>query len=260
MAQQEQTKAINDDTKLKVGDRVIVDNDKKGQIKWIGEHKVLGLGTWYGVRLVEKRGDCNGTWKDNKFFYCPHGHGIIVQKKRIKNLYLKNDFDFMNEKEIKNDDTTKAIMENRLKLSKLKSKFRDMDKDGNKLVDVNEFGKIVKDAFSNLTNNEVKKLFEEVDVSKSGSISYAEFDSWIKKLGGLSVLEHKDFIDIRNKFKAMDKDGDQKISRDEFVNVCCELFPFILSKDSAKLFDEIDISKDGNIQFNEFDQWVKKQQ
>jgi len=134
-----------------------------------------------------------------------------------------------------------------------------MDKDGNKLVDLHEFTKIIKDSFPNLSANETKKLFQEVDVSNSGNISFAEFDAWVQKLGGLSVLEHKDFIEIRNKFQKMDKDGDKKISREEFVAVCSELFPSITSKDAGSLFDEVDTSKDGQIQFDEFDIWVKKQ-
>jgi len=260
MAQQADWRAVQKEDELKVGTRVIVDKDKKGQIMWAGEDKLLGVGRWYGVRLADKRGNMGGTWKDKKFFWCPHGYGMMMQKNRIKGIYLNEEYDFMDEKEPnKEDPMMQQIQENRKRLADLRAKFRSMDHDGNKLVDVEEFGKIIAGMFPKLKKAEVKKLFQEVDVSNSGNISFAEFDAWVKKLGGLHILEHKDFMDIRQKFVAMDKDGNAMISKDEFMQVFCELFPSIPSKNAESLFSEIDTSGDGQIQFSEFDKWTKSQ-
>ena len=79
----------------KVGDKVEIKPDRKGQIKWIGEAKEFGAGKYFGIRLTEKRGDCDGEWKDVRFFQCPEGFGQYVQ---LRNIVKKIDFadDFMN--------------------------------------------------------------------------------------------------------------------------------------------------------------------
>ena len=80
---------------VRIGDRVMIDDDKKGQIKWIGVQKLFGPGVWYGVRLVEARGNCDGTYKGIEAFKCPHNCGLYVQKSRITKLLPFEKFDFM---------------------------------------------------------------------------------------------------------------------------------------------------------------------
>jgi len=265
MSQQPTTQKLTDKDELQEGDRVIVDKNKKGQIRVvITDDKVLGMGTYYGIRLTEPRGVTNGTYKDKKFFWCPDNHGVIVQRKRIKQRYLGTDYDFSKEEEPKTENPTlERLRKKRAELKRLKAKFRSMDKDGSLTIDVEEFGNIVsgKDGlYPSMKKKEVQKLFNEIDVTKSGSISYAEFDGWVKKLGGIHVMEHKDFLQIREKFKKMDKDGDAKITLDEFLDTTCIVFPKLTKNEAAHLFSEIDTSGDGTVTFDEFDTWVKNQE
>lgn len=264
MSQQPTTQKLTDKDELKVGDRIIVDKDKKGQIRVImKDDKVLGMGTYYGVRLTQQRGITNGTFKDKEFFWCPDNYGLIIQRKRIKARYLGEDYDFSKEtKPNVENPTLERLRKKRAELKKLKRKFKSMDTDGSLTVDVNEFGKIVsgKDGlYPKMTKNEVAKLFSEIDVTKSGSISYAEFDGWVQKLGGIHVMEHKDFLKIRETFKQMDKDGDAKITLEEFIDATTKLFPKLTKNETTHLFSEIDTSGDGTVTFDEFDEWVKKQ-
>ena len=264
MAQAPDSRSLTDDIDLKVGDRVFVDRTKKGQIKWIGENKVLDIGKHYGVRLVEKRGTMNGTFKDIKFFWCPDNYGVLVPRRRITAIYTKKDFDFSEETEpIKDDPSMRAIRQRRKDIARMKEKFRAMDTDGNLLVDLKEFTKLVTGKgglFPTMTTNEVKKLFDEIDVTKSTTISYAEFDAWTKSLGGIHVLEHKDFVRIREQFKEMDKDGDKQISPSEFQTGINRVFPSLNTADCEQLFKEIDGNGNGSISFNEYDAWVKNQE
>ena len=46
-----------------IGDKVMVDESKMGQIKSIGQHPAWGKGTFYGVRLTEKIGSSDGEFK-----------------------------------------------------------------------------------------------------------------------------------------------------------------------------------------------------
>jgi len=134
------------DDKLEVADKVVVKPDRRGQIKWIGEAKNFGVGTWYGVRLVEQKGQCNGTFKDHKFFQCPDGYGVYVQKPLISKKLDKNDpnaaFDFMDEEkkyEQEKEEEMKQLKVEQDKLRLVKQRFQAIDTDGNKSVDVNEW-------------------------------------------------------------------------------------------------------------------------
>ena len=94
---EEKKEEKKEDVEYKVGDRVMVKPTKKGQIKWIGEAKEFGAGKYYGIRLTEDRGDCDGEWKEVRFFQCPEGYGVYVQKRMIVKP-IEGDFDFMNVK------------------------------------------------------------------------------------------------------------------------------------------------------------------
>jgi len=264
MAQAPHIAPLKKDEQLQIGDRVVVDKDKHGQIKWIGEHQVLGTGKFYGVRLTEKRGLCNGTYKEVKFFWSPENYGVLVPASRITGRYLDSDFDFREEKEpIKVDPGIEQIKQKRKELQKLKKKFRAMDKDGDLLVDQSEFFKLVTGSeglFPKMTVLEVKKLFEDIDVTKSGKISFAEFDAWVQSLGGVHVMEHKDFVKIRQQFVDMDKNKDKKISLEEFTTAFGKVFPKMNSEEAVRLFNEIDVSHNGTIEFEEYDSWVKQQE
>ena len=72
-----------------VGDKVEIKPGKKGQIKYIGEAKNLGVGIWYGIRLTEKRGTCDGYSKGHEFFKCQDGYRI-KNKKNIFNIFKFN--------------------------------------------------------------------------------------------------------------------------------------------------------------------------
>lgn len=51
-----------------IGDCIMIDDSKLGQIKSIGQHPAWGKGTWYGIRLTEKIGNCDGEFKG--IFFC----------------------------------------------------------------------------------------------------------------------------------------------------------------------------------------------
>jgi len=258
----ELSKKLEDTDELKVGDRVVVDKDKIGQIRWIGEDKALATGTHYGVRLTEKRGVCDGTFKDVKFFWCPEAYGVIVQRRRIKALYTADDFDFSTE-ERPVDPAIAAIAEKKAEIKRMKMKFREMDTSGDLALDIKEFTKLVtgkEGLFPSMTEKEVKRLFDEIDGTKSGSVSYAEFDAWAKGVGGWSIMEKGDYLQLVEKFKTMDKDGDAKIDVDEFTSAGCELFPSMNKDELISLFNIIDASGDGSITMDEFGEWAAKQE
>lgn len=88
------TEEKKEDISYEVGDRVEIKPNKQGQIKYIGDNKAFGAGTtYYGIRLTEKRGNCDGEWKNNREFRCPKNFGIYVTLKEIIKK-IDADFDF----------------------------------------------------------------------------------------------------------------------------------------------------------------------
>jgi len=183
------------DEKYQVADKVVVKTDRRGQIKWIGEAKNFGVGTWYGIRLVEQKGQCNGSYKDHKFFQCPDGYGIYVQKilivKKLDDNDPQADFDFMNEEkkyDKEKEESFQQLKDEKDKLRLIRQKFQDTDTDGNKTVDIGEWLKLTKEIFPKMNEQESKLLFRQIDVSDSKEISFAEFDAWIVKIGGIDKI------------------------------------------------------------------------
>ena len=67
-----------------------------------------------------------------------------------------------------------------------------MDTSGDLVLDIKEFTKLVtgKDGlFPTMTDKQVKKLFDEIDGTKSGGVSYAEFDAWCNGMTGYPVVD-----------------------------------------------------------------------
>jgi len=204
----DKTKKPKADDKLEVADKVVVKPDRKGQIKWIGEAKNFGVGTWYGVRLVEQKGICNGTFKDHKFFQCPDGYGIYVQRTLIVKKLDNNDpnanFDYMDEEkkyEKEKEEQFQQLKMEQDKLRQIKIKFQEIDTDGNRTIDLNEWLKMGKDVFSQLTEKQLKSIFRKIDLSGSNEISFAEFDGWISKIGGIDKIHEQADEDVSNEEK-----------------------------------------------------------
>eukprot|EP01083_Nonionella_stella_P000199 625_1 len=176
--------------KYKVGDKIIVKPSKKGQIIVVvdggkGDAKHFAMGTWYGVRLTEKKGTCDGRYKnqDPYFFKGPMGFCVFVQSKLIVRKVEDDSFGFMDEEKAidaqKQRESTKYDHKHS-KMAALQAAFKKLDTDGSKTLEKKEFGALAVEQLGCDTETALK-LFKQVDVSGNGSISFAEFDSWVSK-------------------------------------------------------------------------------
>merc|ERR1712167_216223 len=68
--------------KLRVGDVVTLKGERIGTIKYIGGVK-NSLNKKYGIQLHTCRGDCSGEVEDQKYFDCPEGLGIFVERTEL---------------------------------------------------------------------------------------------------------------------------------------------------------------------------------
>ena len=71
----------------KVGNHVILNQDREGFIRYIGTTS-FGSGKWYGIELSNGNvGQHNGTFAGKKYFECDELRGIFVRKKEILRLF-----------------------------------------------------------------------------------------------------------------------------------------------------------------------------
>lgn len=248
-----------------VGDRVLIKPSKKGQILAIveggsGINKHFGPGKWYGIRLTEKKGTCNGQYKSQGPFYfkCPPNFGAFVQQKLIiKKLGNDETFDFLSETsmiEQKKELEDEKYTETKKKIKALKKAFKDLDKDSNLSLEEKEFAPL---AINNLGCNdaEAKKLFKEIDVSGNGQISFAEFDGWLNS-GAISGIDKLlQYSELKKAFKLSDKDGNMSLDLNEFIKLAKDSMK-LESDNAKKLFDKIDVNQNGSVSFAEFEAYV----
>lgn len=178
-----------DDGSWKVGSLVCVDKNKFGVIKYIKQAtedvKELGNTMLYGIFLTEKRGDSNGTGKGGKqFFACKEGHGMWIPERRITRAAKEEEMgNFMAEWEAEQAEAQKAdeaIIARRHQLRHMKEEFKKIDVNSDKALSKEEFLGLLADTTS-FTTDQAQDIFDKVDATDNGSISLAEFDSWMEK-------------------------------------------------------------------------------
>merc|ERR1711962_1552194 len=90
-----------------------------------------------------------------------------------------------------------------------------VDADGNDLIDFNEFSSLMEGYLAVVdVDQEIRNLFAIIDINQDGFLSEKEIRSMMKKLG-----EKPRKKDIRKMMKEADKNGDGKISYDEFKDM-----------------------------------------
>ena len=96
-----------------------------------------------------------------------------------------------------------------------------------------------------LKENEIEKMFEEIDTNNSNKIEYTEFIS--------ALIEKKEYLKeetLMEIFKTLDKNGNGKINKDDLKNV---LNNQNLSDNELNQFiEKFDLNRDGEIDYYEF--------
>eukprot|EP01084_Bolivina_argentea_P017602 32849_1 len=202
----------------KVGDRVMIKPNKKGQIKWIGTCKAFGIGTYYGIRLVEKRGNNDGRWKGVRFFQCPQGFGVYVQKRLIVKSTDGN-FDFTNEEakyqqenqveqELYRNQKQQLRQSRKLCLAELRKKYDLKEKYGKSIKAMQQ--KLINSYFSKV---EVKKRKNK---DKDKRQNYGKWDGNL--LDGISsIVTGSQKENLRTIIKQFEKNIDEKLKEHQAI-------------------------------------------
>jgi calcium-dependent protein kinase len=104
----------------------------------------------------------------------------------------------------------------------------------------------------NMDKNEIEKMFDAVDIDKSGFIDYTEFV--VAAMNEKQLLTNEK---LQSAFKMFDKDGSGLISATEIKEVLG--FGKTLSEEAVnEIVKQVDANGDGEISFEEFAQMMKR--
>lgn len=123
---------------------------------------------------------------------------------------------------------------------RLEELFKQLDKDGNGRIDIQELSNALKD--SGVHHTYAKKFIEHSDANKSGDVCLSEFIEYVR--------EHEKHL--RLSFSHIDKNKDGKIDQDELVRAFKDLGVDIEHREALKLLQRMD--RDGSLNIS-FDEW-----
>ena len=138
-------------------------------------------------------------------------------------------------------------------------KFKIMDDDGSKALDLSEFKKAMKEMNMGLNDVELRKLFEHFDQDRSGSIDYEEFVQGIR-----DPLTPRRLDLVHQAFAKIDIDGSGEVQPHEVVDKYnADKHPDVISGKKTKdevmreFLDTFDVGgvKDGVVTRKEFENY-----
>merc|ERR1719499_843426 len=132
----------------------------------------------------------DGSYKNEKFFRCPQGYGLMISSKKVEKVGdVKDDFknaDVFKEwadKMKKEAESEAAVAKAKATSAAMMNLFKALDADGGGDLSKEEFVKALKS--KGVDEAESGKLFAAIDATNnSGSVSMAEFKNFLKNAEG----------------------------------------------------------------------------
>ena len=133
-------------------------------------------------------------------------------------------------------------------INEFKEVFNIFDKDKDGYITAKELGDLIRNLGQNPTEAEIQNMINEVDINNNGAIDFKEFlDIMLKKLKDSESEE-----ELIEAFKIFDKDGNGLIGSEELLNVMLTLGEDSNKEEIEDLINEIDLDRDGLINYEEF--------
>lgn len=150
-------------------------------------------------------------------------------------------------------------------VGRVREVFKRFDTDGGGFLDKDELSRVFRTFDSNFTMNDIDALCKELDRGGDGKVSRREFLAWIKQgsAGAKSVSKailsqtgEAQEARIKKAFDKYDATGDGSLDMEELRKTLQALGSFT-NDEIMKVCADLDKSKDGEISFAEFRDWIK---
>jgi calmodulin len=133
-------------------------------------------------------------------------------------------------------------------IAEFKEAFQIFDKDGDGSITTKELGTVMRSLGQNPTEDELRKMIEEVDQDGSGTIDFREFLGLMAR----KMKETDTEEELIEAFKVFDRDGNGLISAHELRFVMASAGEQLTDDEIDEMIKEADIDGDGYINYSEF--------
>ena len=137
-------------------------------------------------------------------------------------------------------------------LSEFKDAFSLFDKNGDNTIPANTLGTVMRALGHNPTESEIHDLIQQDD----DTISFNRF----KQIMANKMKDDDNEEELREAFRAFDKDGQGLISAVELKHVMTQLGEKLKEEEVNELFSEAGIEMEGEINYEEFVTMIMNQQ
>lgn len=134
-------------------------------------------------------------------------------------------------------------------LIKLEKAFRQFDRDSSGKISVAELGTIVRIFGLNPSQEDIRRMIDEVDADRTGDVCFAEFAVMIAMH---MTPADKQADDLRKAFRIFDKDGDGFLTVEELRYAMINLGEPLTDLEIEEMILEADEDGDGMINYEEY--------
>ena len=134
------------------------------------------------------------------------------------------------------------------RITEFKAAFELFDKDRDGAINNKELGTVMRNLGQNPSEEELKQMIKEIDMDGNGVIDFNEFlYLMVKKMKGNDTEE-----ELLEAFKVFDRDGNGYVTSHELRNVMMSLCENTTPEEVEEMVKEADIDGDGQVDYQEF--------
>ncbi|CAG2234632.1 CALM [Mytilus edulis] len=126
--------------------------------------------------------------------------------------------------------------------------FRLFDKDGDGTITTHEIGVVMRSLGKHPTDEDLKKIVDEIDIDGDGTVTFEEFLAIMTK----QLCSKETAADIREAFRVFDKDGKGYLTVSEFQHIMGNLGEKMTWEETEEMIEEVDTDGDGRISCDDF--------
>ncbi|XP_063408900.1 calmodulin-A-like [Mytilus trossulus] len=133
-------------------------------------------------------------------------------------------------------------------IKECKAAFRLFDKDGDGTITTHEIGVVMRSLGKHPTDEELKKIVDEIDIDGDGTATFEEFLVIMTK----QLCSKETATDIREAFRVFDKEGKGYLTVSEFQHIMGNLGEKMTWEETEEMVELVDGDGDGKISCDDF--------